>query len=100
MRSLIARFVVLGSVLLAGVAYGKDYRVTNLPSLGGTVSRGNSINDRGWVAGYSNLAGNQSRHATLWLHGSAIDLGTLGGPNSKDAGPVKHRRGVFSAKKD
>lgn len=96
MRSLIARFVVLGSVLLAGVAYGKDYRVTNLPSLGGTVSRGNSINDRGWVAGYSNLAGNQSRHATLWLQGSAIDLGTLGGPNSSVAWPVKNDRGLLA----
>ena len=31
------------------------------------------------MAGYSNLAGNQSRHATLWLHGSAFDLCTLGG---------------------
>ena len=96
MRSLIPRFVVLGSVLLAGVAYGKDYRVTNLPSLGGTVSRGNSINDRGWVAGYSNLAGNQSRHATLWLGGSAIDLGTLGGPNSSVAWPVKNNRGILA----
>ncbi len=96
MRSLIARFVVLGSVLLAGVAYGKDYRVTNLPSLGGTVSRGNSIDDRGWVAGYSNLAGNQSRHATLWLKGSVIDLGTLGGPNSSVAWSVKNNRGILA----
>lgn len=60
----------------------RQYQVSNLSSLGGTVSRGNSINDRGWIAGYSNLPGNQSRHATLWRDGSIFDLGTLGGPNS------------------
>jgi probable HAF family extracellular repeat protein len=63
--------------------------------LGGTVSRGNSINDRGWMSGYSNLAGNQSRHASLWLHESQIDLGTLGGPNSSVAWPVKNDSGLI-----
>lgn len=96
MKALIARFLLLASALLPGVAYGGDYRVSNLPSLGGTISRGNSINDRGWVAGYSNLAGDQSRHATLWLRGSAFDLGTLGGPNSSVAWPVKNNRGVIA----
>jgi probable HAF family extracellular repeat protein len=96
MKTLIARFVVLGSALLAGVAYGEEFLVTNLPSLGGTVSRGNSINNRGWVAGYSNLAGNQSRHAILWRTGSAFDLGTLGGPNSSVAWPVKNNRGLIA----
>ena len=31
--------------------------------LGGTSSAGNSINDQSWVAGYSRLTGNQTRHA-------------------------------------
>src|SRR5207237_3918435 len=35
----------------------EHYSITDLPSLGGTISRGNSINNRGWAAGYSNLAG-------------------------------------------
>ena len=96
MKTLIARFVVLASALLAGIAYGSDYRVTNLPSLGGTISRGNSINDRGWVAGYSNLAGNQSRHAIVWVDGVGSDLGTLGGPNSSVAWPVKNNRGLLA----
>lgn len=96
MRSLTARFVILASALLAGAAHGVEYRVTNLPSLGGAVSRGNSINNRGWVAGYSNLAGNQSRHATLWRDGAALDLGTLGGPNSSVAWPVKNNRGLLA----
>ncbi|HEX7183829.1 MAG TPA: hypothetical protein VF756_18515 [Thermoanaerobaculia bacterium] len=99
MKTLIARSVVLASALLAGVAHASahegNYRVTNLPSLGGTVSRGNSINNRGWVAGYSNLAGNQTRHATLWIDESIFDLGTLGGPNSSVAWPVKNNRGLI-----
>jgi probable HAF family extracellular repeat protein len=88
--------VVLTSALLAGSAHAGEYRVTNLSSLGGTVSRGNSINDRGWVAGYSNLPGNQSRHATLWLDGVPVDLGTLGGPNSSVTWPVKNNRGLIA----
>lgn len=87
--------VVLASAVLAGSAHATEYQVTNLPSLGGTVSRGNSINNRGWVAGYSNLPGNLSRHATLWLDGTAVDLGTLGGPNSSVVWPVKNNRGLI-----
>ena len=94
MKTLIARSLVLAA-LLPAAASGAEYRVTNLPSLGGTVSRGNSVNNRGWIAGYSNLAGDQSRHATLWLDGTAFDLGTLGGPNSSVAWPVKNTNGVL-----
>jgi probable HAF family extracellular repeat protein len=72
------------------------YRIAHLPSLGGTSSVGNSINDRGWVAGRSNLPGNQTRHATLWRAGGVLDLGTLGGPNSNVAWPVKNTRGVLA----
>jgi probable HAF family extracellular repeat protein len=72
------------------------YRVTNLPPLGGTSSVGFSINDRGWVAGRSNLEGNQSRHATLWRNGVLTDLGTLGGPNSAVLWPVKNLRGIVT----
>ena len=72
----------------------RRYQVTNLSSLGGTVSRGNSINNRGLVAGYSNLPGNQSRHATVWRNGSILDLGTLGGPNSSVPWAVKNNRGI------
>lgn len=80
----------------AAAAEGQTvYRVTHFGSLGGTISRGNSINNRGWVSGYSNLPGNQSRHATLWVEGSPFDLGTLGGPNSSVTWPVKNNSGTI-----
>jgi len=72
-----------------------QYQVSNLATLGGTSSGGNSINNQTWVAGYSRLAGNQSRHATLWRNGSLLDLGTLGGPNSSVTWNVKDTSGVI-----
>lgn len=71
------------------------YHVTILSSLGGNRSIGNSINNRGWVSGFSNLSGNQNRHAMLWRHGFALDLGTLGGPNSNITWPVKNNNGTL-----
>jgi len=72
------------------------YDVTNLASLGGTASGGSSVNNRGWIAGFSNLSGDQTRHATLWRDRSTVDLGTLGGPNSSVVWPVKNNRGVIA----
>jgi probable HAF family extracellular repeat protein len=72
-----------------------DYHVVDLPSLGGSPSRGNSINDLGLVAGYSTRTSGRSRHATAWFHGLTIDLGTLGGPNSSVAWPVKNNLGLI-----
>lgn len=79
----------------AGSAGEIRYEVKNLPSLGGTSSRGNSINERGWVLGLSHLPGDQTGHASLWRDGKLIDLGTLGGPNSNVAWPVKNNRGII-----
>ena len=76
-------------------APGRLYRVSNLDSLDGTSSGGNSINNRSWVAGYSRLPGNQSRHAALWRNGSLLDLGTLGGPNSSVTWNVKNNEGII-----
>ena len=72
------------------------YTLTVLNSLGGASSLGASINNRGWVAGRSNLPGDQSRHATLWRGGVLTDLETLGGPNSAVLWPVKNERGVIT----
>jgi probable HAF family extracellular repeat protein len=72
-----------------------QYQVSNLDTLGGTSSGGNSINNQSWVAGYSRLLGDQSRHATLWRNGSLLDLGTLGGPNSSVTWNVKNNEGII-----
>ncbi len=72
-----------------------QYQVSNLPGLGGTSSGGNSINDQTWVAGYSRLTGDQTRHAALWRSGLLSDLGTLGGPNSSVTWNVKNTQGVI-----
>ena len=72
-----------------------QYQVSNLDTLGGTSSGGNSINDQSWVAGYSRLPDNQSRHAALWRDGSITDLGTLGGPNSSVTWNVKNTEGII-----
>ncbi len=87
-------------LVLAGLAHttaAQQYQVTFLDDLGGN-SRGNSINNRGWIAGFSLFQGNAKRHAALWRDGSLLDLGTLGGPdrNSNVAWPVKNNRGIIA----
>src|SRR5436305_3321802 len=103
------RFIVLfaacGTMALPALAQeqtsGKQsthYRVSNLDSLGGTSSGGNSINDRDWIAGYSKLTGDEDRHAALWrrrMGHSIVDLGTLGGPYSSITWNVKNTAGIL-----
>jgi probable HAF family extracellular repeat protein len=107
MRVIVTRSAIVAGAFAAAIASAGDpdehasdparaYCVTNLASLGGTNSKGNSVNDRGWVAGYSNLPGNQSRHAALWVRDGLQDLGTLGGPNSNVAWPVKNTNGLVT----
>ena len=89
-----------GAVASVGSAEGPThaqtrYLVRVLSTNGGTVSRGNSVNDAGLVAGYSNLADGR-RHATAWYYGLRTDLGTLGGPNSSVAWPVKNTNGLIA----
>lgn len=102
--------ITLGSFFCAAVTtpvYGQKeeaqkqrlkYRVSSLDSLGGTSGAGNSINDRTWVAGYSRVTDNQTRHAAVWQkrrHHSLVDLGTLGGPNSSVTWNVKNTEGII-----
>src|SRR5438477_5673982 len=73
-----------------------QYNVSDLASLGGTSSGGNSINDQSWVAGYSRLP-DRNRHATLWRNSSLTDLGTLGGPDSSVARNGKNTAVILRA---
>jgi probable HAF family extracellular repeat protein len=71
------------------------YIIINLGGLGGAQARSNSINNRGWVTGWSNLPGDTVMHAVLWLHGQVVDLGTLGGLNSVIEWPVLNESGLI-----
>src|ERR1700758_3471846 len=88
--------IAVGCGLFAASQHQQQYTITDLPSLGGTNSRANSINNRAWLAGYSNLGGNQARHAALWRNGAITDLGTLGGPNSNVTWSVKANSGIVA----
>jgi probable HAF family extracellular repeat protein len=57
-------------------------RMVDLGTLGGTWGIVYWLNNRGQVAGQSNLAGDQAYHAFLWDRGVLTDLGTLGGDTS------------------
>lgn len=106
MKTTIARSLLAAAVLLSGTAQAGDagtrhggrlgYHVEVLPGLGGTSSAGNSINDRGWIAGSSNLADDTAVEAVLWRHGRLKRLGTLGGANSAVLWPVKNLRGIVT----
>jgi probable HAF family extracellular repeat protein len=87
--------LLLALPMPARLAAQSNYSVIELGELGGTAGAANGINDRGWVTGADNLPGDLTSMATLWLNGSAIPLGTLGGPNSAVAWPVKSNNGVI-----
>ena len=79
------------------------YRIIPLETFGGVSGAGNGINDRGWITGTADQAGDTVSHAALWMAGPhAIDLGTLGGPtfNSALAWPNKANDGVIAGISD
>lgn len=88
-----ALFSVAAPIRIAGQT---NYSAVELAELGGTAGAANSINDRGWATGGDNLPGDATSMATLWVRGSLkAPLGTLGGPNSIVAWPVKNNNGVI-----
>ncbi|HET6889842.1 MAG TPA: hypothetical protein VFH31_01970 [Pyrinomonadaceae bacterium] len=95
---LLAILMAASIALSTQTAVAQQYQVSYLDSIGGTRSRGNSINNRGWIAGFSFVSADLRRHATLWREGSVLDLGTLGHPdrNSNVAWPVKNNRGIIA----
>jgi probable HAF family extracellular repeat protein len=63
-----------------------SFTITNLGSLGGTVSVPAQVNNQGEVVGYSSTTNNAAFHAFLYSHGRMTDLGTLGGTTSGATG--------------
>lgn len=93
------------ALLAAGAAHAADtgtqswttrYAVAELPTLGGDVAAGNSIDDLGLISGFASLEGDEAWHATAWLYGLRFDLGTLGGTNSNVPWPVKNNVGLIA----
>jgi probable HAF family extracellular repeat protein len=89
----ITRLVIMATAALVMIGYESGfeaaeqnaditYKVRPLPSLGGTSSRGNGVNDWGLVSGFSNLAGNAARRATVWFFDLKLELKPFGGTNS------------------
>jgi len=60
-----------------GVRYTR-YAVTDLGTLGGTISEAWGINNSAQVVGRAYLAGDATYHAFLWEAGVMTDLGTIG----------------------
>jgi probable HAF family extracellular repeat protein len=97
-----AKALVVPVVLLsAAFAHGGEparnppvYEVTHLAPLGGTGSRGNAINERGWVAGFADLPADAARIATLWRDDEPTPLGTLGGTHSSVPWPGLNNPGM------
>jgi len=60
--------------------------MTDLGTLGGTIGSASLANNRGQVAGVSDLAGDLIFHPFLWTKGVLKDLGTLGGDTGTPTG--------------
>lgn len=106
LQVLLVAFFATGLMQLAGSVSAQttktvpQYVVVKLASLGGTVSKSNAVNGRGWVSGWSNLAGDANHHAVLWINGQLNDLGTLGGPNSEIEFIARNNFGMFAGGSD
>src|SRR5438477_106006 len=88
-------FIAIALAAPIHLAAQSHYGVVELGELGGTAGSANGINDRGWITGTDNLTGDVTSMASLWVNGSTIPLGTLGGPNSAVAWPVQNNNGVI-----
>ena len=95
--ALLAAFII-APVRVTSQSTQVMYKIIPLPTLGGLSGAGNGINDRGWITGTADYAGDTVSRAALWAGGpQPIDLGAFGGPtaNSAIAWPIKANNGVI-----
>lgn len=96
MREFNGRLVIMAFAALALIASGGGfeaaeqdaeitYEIRPLVDLGGNGSRGNGINDSGYVTGFSNLPQGMGRRAVVWFNGQMFQLDPLGGTNTSVA---------------
>lgn len=80
---------MLATVLLLSAGNGRaqagNYSITDLGTLGGSLSEASGINNSGKVVGYTSTAWNAD-HSFLYSGGTMQDLDTLGGTNSYSHG--------------
>lgn len=97
----LAALLLLSGAGFAPAAQAADivYEITPLPKLGGLASRGSAIRPNGQVAGFSELEGTTTRHATLWVGDEIVDLGTLDGGEGLSSSvpwPAMNRSGMIA----
>ena len=95
MKRNLSTLVLTIAALAAAPLAAQSYTVLTLGTLGGSSSGGITINARSWIGGLANMPDDQTAHAALWRGSKAFDLGTLGGPNSAIAWPVKNDKGMY-----
>ena len=76
------QFIIMMASVLMLVGSGQvmaetQYTITDLGTLGGSLSYAYGINDSGQVVGVSWITGNSTSHAFLYDGGNMIDLNTL-----------------------
>jgi probable HAF family extracellular repeat protein len=68
----------------------RSYRVTEIPTFGGTGSRAHDLNDGTVVVGSADLP-NQHAHAYRWQAHAMVDLGAFPGPDFADAFAINNQ---------
>ncbi len=77
------KVITVGLALLAAAsAAAQSYRLTDLGTLGGSVSVAYGINSSGQITGYAYTQGDVAEHAYRYSGSTMQDLGTLGGVSS------------------